>query len=376
MLFRSKSAKHKNKAWWRTVKHFMNRNQSPAIPSLLHENRHVTDSLSKAEIFNHFFLSQSNLDTSRAPALPPANLPVNILENIQVDNNEVLDVLKSLDVTKATGPDGISARLLKEGAPSICISLTKLFNLSLNRKVFPSSWKEANVIPLYKKGDHSLCNNYRPISLLSCVGKVMEKVVFKHVFNFFRNNLILSANQSGFIPGDSTINQLISLYHELCLAVDLQKEIRIVFLDISKAFDRVWHVGLLHKLESNGISGPLLMWFKNYLFNRRQRVVMNGQASDWGNINAGVPQGSVLGPLLFLIYINDIVDVVRSNIKLFADDTSLFLTVDNPLLTAAMMNNDLSSIESWSLDWLITFNALKTDALLISRKRNQINHPL
>ena len=161
----------------------------------------------------------------------------------------------------------------------------------------------------------------------------MEKAIFKHVFNFFRDNLLLSAHQSGFIPGDSTVNQLLSLYHELCLAVDLQKEVRIVFLDISKAFDRVWHAGLLYKLERNGISGSLLNWIRNYLSNRQQRVVINGQSSEWGTINAGVPQGSVLGPLLFLIFINDIVDIVRSNIKLFADDASLFLSVDNPNLT-------------------------------------------
>ena len=301
--------------------------------------------------------------------------PAVILDSIQIDQSEVLDILKSLDVTKATGPDGISARLLKEGAPSISVSLTKLLNLSLNLGTFPSLWKQANVTPLYKKGDSYLCNNYRPISLLSCVGKIMEKAIFKHVFNFFRDNLLLSANQSGFIPGDSPVNQLLSLYHELCLAIDLQKEVRIVFLDISKAFDRVWHAGLLYKLERNGISGSLLNWFRNYLSNRQQRVVINGQSSEWGTVNAGVPQGSVLGPLLFLIFINDIVDIVRSNIKLFADDTSLFLSVENPNLTANTINSDLLSIDSWSDDWMVTFNAQKTDAMLMSRKRDLVHHP-
>ena len=202
-----------------------------------------------------------------------------------------------------------------------------------------------------------------------------SKGVFKHVFNFFRDNTVISANQSGFIPGDSTINQLLALYHELCLAVDKQKEVRIVFLDISKAFDKVWHKGLLHKLEKNGITGSLLLWFEDYLQNRKQRVVLNGQSSSWGTINAGVPQGSVLGPLLFLIYINDIVNIVNSEIKLFADDTSLFLTIDDPVHAATVMNGDLASLDQWSNEWLVSFNALKTDTMLISLKRQPPDHP-
>ena len=129
-----------------------------------------------------------------------------------------------------------------------------------------------------------------------------------------------------------------------------KKNLRIVFLDISKAFDKVWHEGLLYKLEKNGVTDNLLSWFQDYLHNRKQRVVLNGQSSSRGTITAGVPQGSVLGPLLFLIYINDIVNVVNSNIKLFADDTSLFLTIDDPAHGAAIMNNDLSSFDEWSKD--------------------------
>ena len=148
-------------------------------------------------------------------------------------------MLLSLDTTKASGPDGISSKLLKEAAPVISPSLAKLYNCSLSNRQFPSAWKRANVSPLYKKGPENSCNNYRPVSLLSCVGKVLEKIVFKHVFNFFRDNIVISAHQSGFIPGDSTVNQLLLLYHELCLALDQQKEVRIIFFDIRKAFDKV-----------------------------------------------------------------------------------------------------------------------------------------
>ena len=149
-----------------------------------------------------------------------------------------------------------------------------MLNFSLQSGQVPSTWKEANVSPVHKKDDPSIISNYRPISLLNTVGKVMEKIVHKHVFNFCRDNSILTALQSGFVPGDSTVNQLIDLYNTFCKALDEGKEVRAVFCDISKAFDRVWHRGLLYKLRRIGISGSLLSWFVNYLKGRRQRVVL------------------------------------------------------------------------------------------------------
>ena len=153
----------------------------------------------------------------------------------------------------------------------------------------------------------------------------MERCVFKHLYNFIINNNILTKFQSGFIRGDSTTNQLLYIYNDFCKAIDEGKEVRVVFCDISKAFDRVWHRGLIHKLFNIGIRDDLLDWFKSYLMNRQQRVVLNNTNSDWRPLSAGVPQGSILGPLLFLIYINDIVNDISSQIRLFADDTSLYI---------------------------------------------------
>ena len=181
--------------------------------------------------------------------------------------------------------------------------------------------------------------------------------------------------QSGFIPGDSTVNQLTFLYNTFCQALDSGKEVRAVFCDISKAFDRVWHVGLLHKLKAAGITGEVLDWFKHYLSDRKQRVVIPGAVSDWVFIRAGVPQGSILGPLLFLLYINDIVNDIGSNIRLFADDTSLYIVVDDPITAANCLNTDLEKISRWAATWLVSFNPAKTESLLISRKLNRPQHP-
>ena len=162
------------------------------------------------------------------------------------------------------------------------------------------------------------------------------------------------------------------MYNSFCEAVDSGKEVRVVFCDISKAFDRVWHNGLLFKLKSIGISGKLLNWFSNYLADSKQRVVINGNASEFKLVEAGVPQGSILGPLLFLVYINDIVRELDCNVRLFADDTSLYIVVENPLHA---LNNNLGRIYKWAGVWLVDFNATKTKFMLLTRKRIQIVHP-
>ena len=219
-------------------------------------------------------------------------------------------------------------------------------------------------------------DNYRPVSLLSCVSKLFERAVFKHVFNFLRDTNAISLKQSGFIPGDSTVYQLVHLYHIFSEALDKKKDIRVVFCDISKAFDRVWHTGLLSKLSKIGIDGGLYKWFENYLSDRYQRVTIGGQTSSWGQIKSGVPQGSVLGPLLFLIYINDIASVTEfSEVRLFADDTILYLFVDNPVANSAALNRDLEKLSKWASDWLVKFSPTKTKAMTISWKTKLPNFP-
>ena len=232
----------------------------------------------------------------------------------------------------------------------------------------PKAWKKANVIPIHKKGDKDIVNNYRPISILPILSKVLERIVFKSVYNYLHVNQLLSMHQSGFRPGDSTVNQLVYMYHQFCEALDKKKDVRIVFCDISKAFDKVWHKGILYKLKKLGINGDLLNWFQDYLENRLQRVIIKGQMSWWSLIEAGVPQGSVLGPLLFLIYINDLAEAVNCSIKMFADDTCLYITVEDPADGAEILNRNLSGVHDWATQWIVNFNAEKTKSMIISNK--------
>ena len=203
----------------------------------------------------------------------------------------------------------------------------------------------------------------------------MECCVHKYLYNFVIINYILTPFQSGFVLGDATKYQLIHTYHAFCESVDNTKEVKTVFCDISKAFDRVWHNGLLHKLSGSGCSDKIIRWLSSYLSRRKQRVVFNGQSSDWTSVQAGVPQGSILGPLLFLIYINGIVSDIGCPIRLFADDTSLYIVVDSPPTAANFLNADLCAITNWANNWLVPFNASRNVSMTISRKANPPQHP-
>ena len=218
-----------------------------------------------------------------------------------------------------------------------------------------------------------LSTNVTPTSLW----KLFEKLIFDVIYEHLCNNDLLTPHQSGFRLGDSTINQLLVITHKICTTFEdiPSRETRAVFLNLSKAFDRVWHGGLLYKLECNGISGHLLSLLGNFLENRRQRVVLNGKCSQWAPLSAGVPQGSVLGPSFFLVYINDIVENLNCYVKVFADDTSLFFVVKDEGKTADEMNSDLERVRLWAWQWEMKFNADKTEEVIFSSKRLKPAHP-
>ena len=370
-----KSNEIDQKDWWKTLKSFITSEQPSTFPPLCNDDIVYTNDNDKANILNQFFTDQTILGDSNASSPSFNQIPPDKLESISISAYEVEDILKTLKTGKAAGPDSIDNRLLKEFARPLSAPLIDLFIFSLSTGKVPSLWTQANVTPVFKKNDPSDVPNYRPISLLNTIGKVLVKIIHKYIYNFLKEHQVINTLQSGFIPGDSTVNQLVDIYNNFCQALDDGKEVRAIFCDISKAFDRVWHKGLLFKLHSVGISGSLLQWFADYLYNRKQRVVIPGVTSNWSSVEAGVPQGSILGPLLFLLYINDIVESINSSIRLFADDTTLYIIVDNPLHAANQLNSDLSRIHQWATNWLVTFNPSKSKSIIFSRKRNKPNYP-
>ena len=254
---------------------------------------------------------------------------------------------------------------------SVVLPLKIIFQNILVSSSYPAMWKRANVVPIFKKGDKQLIKNYRPISLLPICGKIFEKITFNNLYNYLNTKNLITKNQSGFRPGDSTTNQLLYLVNEIHKAFDDPKylEVRAVF------FDKVWHDGLLFKLNQNGISGGLLKLFENYLHNRKQRVVLNGSYSSYSSIESGVPQGSVIGPLLFLVYINDFESNINSSNKFFADDTMLFSVVKDSVKSVTDLNHDLDMISQWAHQWKMEFNpdpSKQATEVLFSCKKNII----
>ena len=353
------------------VKSVFNNNKHASIPTLVDNGIHYTHDTDKAELLNNYFVSQSVLPASDV-ALPPFYyLTPARLDQIAVTPEAVKKILLSLDTSKAVGPDQIGNRILKECAESLCILLSILFKKSLDEGIFPDLWKEAVVTAIFKKIDRQVKSNYRPISLLSCISKVLEKIVFNTLYSFLILNNLLSETNSGFKPNDSAIARLLAILESIYQGLDDHKDSIFVSLDISKAFDRVWHEGLIFKLKQNGVCGNLLSWFSSYLHNRSQRVVTGGCSSSSQQLHAGVPQGSILGPLLFLLYVNDMTTGLSSDVHQFADDTNLLEIKDSSDEAVATLNHDLELLNQWAGQWRVTFNPEKTFFMVISLKKHR-----
>lgn len=362
-------------SWWKTAKSILKINNKMApIPPLNCNNTIIFHPFDKAECLVDHFTAISTSSDNIDP-LPPVPDSPYTLSNIIIHEQDVRDQLSLLNDKKPAGPDGMVPKIIKLLSHSLVTPLVILYNKTMQCSSIPLSWKLANINAIYKgKGNTNDVLNYRPISITSCFGKMLEKIVFKHLYNHLLEFEIITKYQSGFIPGDSTVYQLLSMYNTIVSKLDKGLEIRSIFCDVSKAFDRVWHPGLLYKLEMYGIKGKLLDWFRNYLTNRKHRVMTEGFFSTYRQVSAGVPQGSVLGPFLFLIYINDIVEYIENEKRLFADDTSLFKVIEtNPQDAANSLYRDLCNIDTWSKIWDIKFNPSKTESLTFSRKREIIS---
>ena len=283
-----------SKTYWSILNRFLYNKKIPAIPPLLVDGNFISDFCEKANLFNNFFASICTPIKNNS-RLPPFIYKTNTrIHSFCVTNKDILSIINSLNSSKAHGYDNISIKMIKICNEAVTIPLKIIFEESLKKGIFPDIWKKGNIIPAHKKEDKTLINNYRPISLLPIFGKIFERVIYNSLFNYFLSNKLFTPSQSGFLPGDSCIAQLLSIIHEIQTAFDENPtvDVRGVFLDISKAFDKVWH-GFICKLKSYGGKGELLLLLKNYLHNREQRVVLNGQTST---------RISIRSPLVFNLY--------------------------------------------------------------------------
>ena len=373
------SNQNDEKLWWKLTKQFYasKQNSRAQDPPLIVEGKEIEDNKEKAEEFNKFFLEASNLQVPPNTTLPEKKEPTGeTLGIIEVTDTKVQAALLNLKPNKASGPDNISPRVFKQVAKEISPILTKIFNASLQQGKFPACWKTANVSPIHKKGDRNTTKNFRPISLLAIASKILERQVHDTLYEFLKHKGLLSILQAAYTPGSSTVTQLLEIYHFILSEMDEGKEIRFLFMDVSKAFDRVWHAGLLHKLEDAGIEGPLLSWMKSYLTGRSQRVVIHGEHSESVEITAGVPQGSILGPLMFIFYVNDIINEVNINIRLYADDAITYISYEEPNEASEQLEENLTYLKSWADRWLVSFNPLKTESVTFSRKHDREIPPI
>ena len=285
---------------------------------------------------------------------------------------EVFEEINSLNLNKSSGLDGISAYFIKLASDIIAVPLSILCNLSFSEGVFPNCLKNAKVIPRFKTGSKSELSNYRPISLLSCLSKVVEKLIYSRLTNYLNKNSILYHNQYGFCSGLSTSHALLGVVTTTYDNINKMLYTLLIFIDYKKAFDTVCHKILLSKLEHCGIQrGPALNLISSYLNHKTQCVSINDSLSALSHISYGVPQGSMLSPLLFLLYINDINNIDTSSndsIKQYADDSCLVINEINLNKLKAKANKLMLSAEQWSSANKLTINFLKCKAMIIAPK--------
>ena len=339
------------------------------IPEIVYYNEtHSTNPTTKVELFNQFFRSVYSAPISEKTFPIDDVVNPNLLSSIKTTSSEVKRILQNLDVNKATGADNIPARILKVCSEELSKPLALLYNRSFSVGRVPVQWKLANISPVHKANERDRVDNYRSISLLSIPGKCQERIVYSAIYSHV--SAYLSDWQHGFVKGRSTATQLILTHHKWAKALDEGHQVDVVFLDFSKAFDRVSHQALLHKLCNFGISGELLNWCQDYLSNRRQRVVIDGYSSSLTEITSGVPQGSILGPLFFVLFINDLAEVVcsTSTIALYADDSKMFRII-NCDDDQTIFQNDLDKLYQWSLCNLMNFNSKKCKIMRITKKQ-------
>jgi len=382
-----------DRSFWSFAKSVKNNFCDSSYPPLISENTDtlLSDSQEKADLFAKLFSKNATLSSSN---LSPPQIPSvhHEMPKLYFRTRAVHKILLNLDVNKSTGPDGIPAVVLKNIASSIAKPLRNLFHLSFLSGTFPELWKVSNVTAIPKKGNKSNPSNYRPIAIASILSKIMETVLNRKLMKYLETKGLISDRQYGFRPNRSTGDLMTYISHKLSATLHDEGEACAVALDISKAFDRVWHSALVSKCQAFGLGNYFCRWIENFLQGRSIQVLVDGFTSSLYTINAGVPQGCVLSSTLFLIFINDFLSLTTNPIYSYADDSTLIASYTKRKTTLATqrtvalnrekitrtVNKDLSLIEKWGQENRVQFNAAKTQCCLFSRKldASTVNLPI
>ncbi|BHF68692.1 hypothetical protein SprV_0301173100 [Sparganum proliferum] len=331
----------------------------------------------KAEHFGRYFASVVNRETellSRS-ACNAVETAGPVLDSILFPTAFVERELQNLKEAKSSGPHNIPSKFLKELANELSKPLANIFHSSFELGRLPSEWKTANIFPIYKGGTRTSANNYRPVSLACICCKIMEAIVKKATMKFLEQNHLLSDLQHGFRQNRSCLSNLLLSTEQWTRAPDEDGKVDVIYTDFKKAFDRVPHKRLIYKLSEIGIRGRLLIWITDFLTGRSQTVCVEALRSTPTPVPSGVPQGSVLGPLLFLVYINDCIDDLGDSAIMFADDVKLWRAIRSDADRYALQDS-LNRLNSWSARWLLNFKVNKCVVLrLRNRKTSEEDDP-
>ena len=293
------------------------------------------------------------------------------MPSITVSVKGVRKLLRGLNIHKATGPDHIPTRLLHDFADELAPIMTNIFQKSLDSGAIPDDWREAAIVPIFKKGDRHQASNYRPVSLTSVSCKVLEHVIHSQIMDHYDRLGILTDKQHGFRSRRSCESQLIITIDSIAKSLAAGEQVDVILLDFSKAFDKVPHQRLLHKLNYYGVRGTTWHWIRDFLSKRTQHVNLGGTTSSLADVISGVPQGTVMGPLLFLTYINDLPEYTESDARLFADDCLLYRRI-NTQADADSLQKDLSSLQHWEQLWQMEFHPQKCTVIHVTNKRQPL----
>ena len=355
------------KCFWSIINQ---RNKSSRIPQKVQYDTQYAEKDHRAGLFSKFF--QNNFTLPNASTDLPELSPVipHSLSSLSTSPAEVETLLTSLPLNRAVGPDNIKTVFLRNTASPLSIPLSILLNRCFSEGVFPDLWKMANITPVFKSGNKNYVSSYRPISLLSPFSIIAEKIIKNRLYRF--TSPYLSTSQHGFLPGSSCLTNLSVLLSHAIKSLASNSQLDVVYIDLSKAFDSISHRHLLHKLSNRyNVHGNFLSLLNSYLNNRQQRVVISGSSSEFFPVLSGVPQGSVLGPLLFVLYIDDLAEYfcrTSRNILLFADDCKLFRNVSHEQ-DVELLQNDIFTFVSWCDKWLLKVNPQKSTTVTISLKK-------